>query len=100
MNLRHFVGKWVIVQFRNQDTWITSHVDDGRAAIVAMVNPNTRQPQMIPVPFVMGELIATEAGLALRIQDENNKKLDVHPNWDAVLCVTLACEAERVIVPS
>jgi hypothetical protein len=43
MNVKHLVGKHVVIQFRGGDTWVTSHVDQDQVAVIVMMDPNTKQ---------------------------------------------------------
>lgn len=99
IDLSTFVGKRVVVQFRNRDAWITVHADGGKPAIAAVLD-GQGNPQMIPAPFLLGEVVDKgEECFAIQIRDENQKKLEVALNPDAILTITTVVE-EKVVLAS
>jgi hypothetical protein len=99
IDLSSFVGKFVVVQFRNQDVWITIHGDERGQANVAAVDLNDgKPPRMLPVPFIRGEVVDKgEECFVLQIRDENNKKLEIALNPEAILAITTVVD-EKVLV--
>lgn len=95
MNLCEFDGKTVIVQLRAGESWITIHQEGGRPAILAFDDGG--QPRLVPTPFILGKVLVKESARpVLLFVDENNKKLEVTLNADAILSVTEAVEGSKI----
>ena len=110
MNLKAYVGKTVLLQFKAGQAWLAAHIDGGQAAILAVKRPVeqadgtvTEELGFMPTPFLIGtvtERRPTDAyydddNVILLIKDPNGQ-LEVIINPDVIACVTVAMEAPRV----
>lgn len=96
IDLSSFEGKTVVVQLRAPDAWITIHQEQGKPAILA-IDDGSGGHRLIQTPFVIGKVVKTSSGKhAILFVDENNKKLELSLNPEAILAVTEAIEPSKI----
>jgi len=92
MNLKPFVGKDVILQFKPGCAWIACQ-DDGHGNI----SPMMQNEGAVAVPFVQGKLLERDGAYVVKYK-ANKANLETTVVTEAIFAVTCLSE-DRILAP-
>lgn len=94
MNLKRFIGKTVVLQFRAPDAFMMVRTEGGNLAPMAMKTPNGAQ--LITMPFILGKIETRDDDFVVVFKDDSKNDIETTIDPTTVFSVSVAVEASRV----